>query len=130
MRSVALVTGAGRGLGKVLATFLAGQGHDLVITARTDTELEEVARSLRSAGAKVAAFPGNITDPGHRTRLLQETSAMGDVSLLVNNAWARPHALNLPRPRSTSSAPPSKRTSSPRLPSFRKLFPNSNAHEA
>ncbi len=86
MRSVALVTGAGRGLGKVLATFLAGQGHDLVITARTDTELEEVARSLRSTEAKVAGFPGNITDPGHRTRLLQETSAMGGVSLLVNNA--------------------------------------------
>ena len=86
MRSVALVTGAGRGLGRVLATFLAGQGHDLVISARTDTELEEVARSLRSTGAKVAAFPGNITDPGHRTRLLQETSAMGGVSLLVNNA--------------------------------------------
>jgi len=86
MRSVALVTGAGRGLGRVLSTFLAGQGHDLVITARTDTELEEVARSLRSTGAKVAALLGNITDPGHRTRLLQETSALGGVSLLVNNA--------------------------------------------
>ncbi len=86
MKSVGLVTGAGRGLGRVLATFLAGQGHDLVITARTDIELEEVARSLRSTGAKVATLPGNITDPGHRTRLLQETSAMGGVSLLVNNA--------------------------------------------
>jgi len=86
VKSVGLVTGAGRGLGRVLSTFLAGQGHDLVITARTDTELEEVARSLRSTGAKVAALLGNITDPGHRTRLLQETSAMGGVSLLVNNA--------------------------------------------
>ncbi len=86
MRRVALVTGAGRGLGRVLATFLAGQGHDLVITSRTDSELEEVARSLRSTRAKVAALPGNITDPGHRRSLLRETSAMGGVSLLVNNA--------------------------------------------
>ncbi len=86
MKGVALVTGAGRGLGRVLATFLAGQGHDMVITARTDIELEEVARSLRRTGVKVAALPGNITDPGHRTCLLRETSALGGVSLLVNNA--------------------------------------------
>ncbi len=86
MRGVALVTGAGRGLGRVLATFLAGQGYDLVVTARTETELEETARSLRSTGVKVVAVPGNITDPGHRTRLLQETGDMGGVSLLVNNA--------------------------------------------
>ena len=48
MKSVALVTGAGRGLGRILATFLAGQGHDLVITSRTPTELHDVARSLES----------------------------------------------------------------------------------
>ncbi len=86
MRGVALVTGAGRGLGRVVATFLAGQGHDIVITSRTDAELEEVAQSLRRTGVKVAALPGNITDPGHRTYLLGETSAMGGVSILVNNA--------------------------------------------
>ena len=86
MKSVALVTGAGRGLGRILATFLAGQGHDLVITSRTLTELQDVARSLESTGVKVVAIPGDITDAPHRTRLLQQTKAIGSLSLLVNNA--------------------------------------------
>ena len=86
MKSVALVTGAGRGLGRILATFLAGQGHDLVITSRTLTELQDVARSLESTGVKVVAIPGDITNPVHRTSLLQETRAIRGLSLLVNNA--------------------------------------------
>src|SRR5437867_229174 len=86
MKGVALVTGAGRGLGLILATFLAGQGHDLVITSRTSTELHDVARSLESTGVKVAPIPGDITDPTHRTHLLQQTNAIGGLSLLVNNA--------------------------------------------
>ncbi len=86
MRGVALVTGSGRGLGRVLATFLAGQVDDLVINARTDVELQEVARILRSIGASVATIPGDITDPEVRARLLRETYEMGGVSLLVNNA--------------------------------------------
>ena len=86
MKGVSLVTGAGRGLGRILATFLAGQGHDIVITARTDIELDDVAQSIESIGVRVVAIPGDITDPGHRTRLLQHTGALGGLSLLVNNA--------------------------------------------
>src|SRR3989441_1965400 len=86
MKGVSLVPGAGRGLGRILATFLAGQGYDMVITARTDTELHDVAQSLESVGMRVAAIPGDITETRHRTRLLQQTRAMGGLSLLVNNA--------------------------------------------
>jgi len=86
MKGISLVTGAGRGLGRILATFLAGQGYDIVITARTDMELHDVAQSLESARIRVAAIPGDITEPRHRTRLLQQTRAMGGLSLLVNNA--------------------------------------------
>jgi NAD(P)-dependent dehydrogenase (short-subunit alcohol dehydrogenase family) len=86
MKSVALVTGAGRGLGRILSTFLAGQGHDIVITARTPTELDKVAQSLEHTGIRVVATPGDITDPMHRTRLLQQTRAIGGLGLLVNNA--------------------------------------------
>jgi NAD(P)-dependent dehydrogenase (short-subunit alcohol dehydrogenase family) len=86
MKGVALVTGAGRGLGRILATFLAGQGYDMVITARTEAELHDVAQSLESVGIRVAAIPGDITEPRQRTRLLQQTRAMGGLSLLVNNA--------------------------------------------
>jgi NAD(P)-dependent dehydrogenase (short-subunit alcohol dehydrogenase family) len=86
MTRVALVTGAGRGLGRVLATFLAGQDYSIVITSRTIMKLEEVAQSIRNLGATVEAVHGDITDPVHRTRLLAETNAMGGVWLLVNNA--------------------------------------------
>ncbi len=86
LKNVALITGGGRGLGRVLATLLAGQGYDLVITSRTEDELQNVAASLRAMGAKVSAIAGNVNDRNHRTRLLQETDRMGGVSLLVNNA--------------------------------------------
>src|SRR5438093_495191 len=86
MKGVALVTGAGRGLGRILATLLAGQGHKLVITSRTVAELDDVVQSLESTGVRVVAIPGDITDPAHRTHLLHETSAIGGLSLLVNNA--------------------------------------------
>jgi len=57
-----------------------------VITSRTEKELRDAAASLRAMGAKVSAITGDINDPNHRTRLLQETNLMGGVSLLVNNA--------------------------------------------
>ena len=87
MKGVALVTGAGRGLGRILATFLAGQGHNIVITARTTTELHDVAQSLQSTSVKVIAIPGDITDPSHRTRLLEQTKAIGGLSLLVKQCF-------------------------------------------
>ena len=57
-----------------------------MITSRTEEELHDAAASLRAMGAKVKAITGDINDPNHRTRLLQETNLMGGVSLLVNNA--------------------------------------------
>jgi NAD(P)-dependent dehydrogenase (short-subunit alcohol dehydrogenase family) len=86
LRNVALITGAGRGLGSVLATFLSGQDYNIVITSRTESELQEVAASIRMMGAGVKAISGDINDPSHRTRLLHETNLLGGVSLLVNNA--------------------------------------------
>jgi NAD(P)-dependent dehydrogenase (short-subunit alcohol dehydrogenase family) len=86
LKDVALITGAGRGLGRVLATLLAGQSYEIVITSRTEEELQDVAASLRAMGAKVSAIPGNVNDPDHRTWLLRETNQMGGVSLLINNA--------------------------------------------
>lgn len=86
MKRVALVTGAGRGLGRILAIFLAGQGHDIVITSRTDGELQDTANAIESSGVRFASIPGDINNPLHRTRLLQQTKEMGGVGVLVNNA--------------------------------------------
>src|SRR2546427_11705738 len=86
MKGVAIVTGAGRGLGRIIATFLAGRGHAIFITARTPTELHAVSQFLEGNDVRVVPIPGDITDPANRPRLLQQTRAMGSLSLLVNNA--------------------------------------------
>jgi len=57
-----------------------------VITSRTRSELNEVASSAERSAVKIAAIAGDVNDPVHRRRLLEETMKMGGVSLLVNNA--------------------------------------------
>lgn len=86
MGRVALITGASRGLGATVAGFLADQGYDLVITARGEEALENAARSLGGPGRRVAAVAGEVADPAHRRRLVEEAGKLGRLDLLVNNA--------------------------------------------
>jgi NAD(P)-dependent dehydrogenase (short-subunit alcohol dehydrogenase family) len=83
---VALITGASRGLGETLAHFLAGQGYDLVITARRADLLDETARALNQYGGKVVVVPGDVADADHRHKLGQAVQSLGRLDLLVNNA--------------------------------------------
>jgi NAD(P)-dependent dehydrogenase (short-subunit alcohol dehydrogenase family) len=83
---VALITGASRGLGNVLATFLARQGYRLIVTARRAADLEAAARRLEAEGTEVVALPGDVTDAAHRLRLVDAARAWGRLDLLVNNA--------------------------------------------
>jgi NAD(P)-dependent dehydrogenase (short-subunit alcohol dehydrogenase family) len=84
--SVALITGASRGLGQTLAHFLAGQGYDLVITARRANLLETTAQALNPYGGKVIALPGDVADSAHRHKLAQAAESLGRLDVLVNNA--------------------------------------------
>lgn len=86
--ATAVVTGASRGLGRVLATFLAGNGYELVVTARGADELEETATRLESEvdGALVHALAGDVTDPEHRHEVRDLVADLGGLDLLVNNA--------------------------------------------
>jgi NAD(P)-dependent dehydrogenase (short-subunit alcohol dehydrogenase family) len=86
MDRVALITGGSRGLGATLAALLAGQGYDLVLTAREAESLESTARSLARYGGRVRAVPGDVTDPEHRRRLVAAAWELGPLDLLVNNA--------------------------------------------
>lgn len=88
MSQVALITGASKGLGFTLASFLAGQGYDLIITARRANELNSAASKLREVGASVIALAGDVTDAEHRHALITEASKLGRLDLLVNNASA------------------------------------------
>src|SRR5262245_11453983 len=85
-RPVALVTGASRGLGEVIAGVLAERGYDLVINARTAEPLTRVAESLSARGSKVAAVDGDVTDASVRDRLVQAARDLGGLDVLVNNA--------------------------------------------
>ncbi|GHH04287.1 SDR family NAD(P)-dependent oxidoreductase [Streptomyces lanatus] len=87
--SVAIITGASKGLGRALAEALAARGWDLVLDARTPEVLEEAASGIRELhGTRVTAVPGDVTDPGHRAGLVAAAWRLGGVDLLVSNASA------------------------------------------
>ena len=83
---VAIVTGASRGLGEVIAGVLADRGYDLVIGARNPEPLRRVATSLSARTRRVAAIDGDITDASLRARLVEAARGFGGLDLLVNNA--------------------------------------------
>lgn len=85
-RAVALVTGASRGLGETIARFLAGEGYELILTARGRSDLERTAASLRALRSPVVSISGDVADPDHRARLRETATEFGRLDLLVNNA--------------------------------------------
>ena len=85
-KRVALITGASRGLGRVIATVLAERGHDLVVGARTGGALARAAEELSAEGAHVVPVEGDITDASVRQRLIDAARGLGGLDLLVNNA--------------------------------------------
>ena len=85
--SVAVVTGASRGLGRALALALALRGWHLVIDARTSADLAAVAAELDAGGAaSVTAVAGSVAEDEHRTRVVEAVDGLGSLDLLVNNA--------------------------------------------
>jgi NAD(P)-dependent dehydrogenase (short-subunit alcohol dehydrogenase family) len=83
---VAIVTGASRGLGLVIARTLAARGYNLVIGARETDALEQAAAALRNEGRRVAAIAGDVADPAVRARLVDAAQQMAPLAILVNNA--------------------------------------------
>jgi NAD(P)-dependent dehydrogenase (short-subunit alcohol dehydrogenase family) len=83
---IAVVTGASRGLGAVVARLLAGDEYDLLLTARDPVPLAEVAQELRALGVEVVDLAGDVSDPEHRARLRAAVEEWGGLDLLVNNA--------------------------------------------
>lgn len=85
--SVALVTGAGRGIGKAIALTLANEGATVILTARTKSELEAVKSEIVSKGGKAFAIQADITNDNDVRRLFDEAlSQTQQIDILVNNA--------------------------------------------
>ena len=89
---VALVTGAGRGIGRGIALGLAERGWAVLVNYRSDTEAAaETARLVAQAGGRGAAVQADISDPADRARLVAGTlERFGRIDLLVNNAGIAP----------------------------------------
>jgi NAD(P)-dependent dehydrogenase (short-subunit alcohol dehydrogenase family) len=86
-QGTAIVTGASRGFGHALAIALAGAGWDLVIDARTESELHAAADAIRDRGVgRVEVIVGDVNDPSHAADLVDRAVELGSFSLLVNNA--------------------------------------------
>lgn len=84
---VAVVTGAGRGIGREIAGYLAKAGARVVLTARTAAQLETAAEAIRSAGGEALAVTADVTDVGAVAALMERVEGeWGAVDLLVNNA--------------------------------------------
>ncbi|HET6512226.1 MAG TPA: SDR family oxidoreductase [Candidatus Kapabacteria bacterium] len=88
---VALVTGAGRGIGRAIASELAKAEWEVVLIARTTSEINEVRKDLQQQGLKAHAYACDVTSSLDVDLLEQRIAKdVGVVTLLVNNAGVAP----------------------------------------
>jgi ketoreductase len=114
---VALVTGAGRGIGRAIALGYAREGAKVVATARTTAEVHELVHAIRHEQGEAIGIPADLLDAGVPADLVRQTTdTFGRIDILVNNAgigsaagpspvvsldddlWHRTLALNLTAP--------------------------------
>ena len=93
---VALVTGAGRGIGRAIALAFAREGADVALTARTAAEIEQVAAEVTALGRSAEALPVDLGDRAQAIGLPERVARhFPAVDVLVNNAGigsnASPH---------------------------------------
>ena len=83
----ALVTGAGSGMGAATAVLLAERGAAVTLVGRRRPKLEEIANEIRDAGGQALVHTGDVSDPEHVRRAVEDTVAtFGHLDLAVNNA--------------------------------------------
>jgi short-subunit dehydrogenase len=98
-RPLALVTGASAGIGRELADILAREGHDLVLVARREPELTELARELKEKhGADSRVLTADLSAPDAATQLMESLGG-APVDVLVNNAGFGGHGAFADRDR-------------------------------
>jgi NAD(P)-dependent dehydrogenase (short-subunit alcohol dehydrogenase family) len=87
---IALVTGAGRGIGRAVALAVAGAGAELVLNSRTPAELEAVAAEIGGKGGRARILPFDVTDAAAARDAI---AGLSHLDILVNNA-----GMNRPQP--------------------------------
>ena len=89
---IALVTGAGRGIGEGIALAFAEAGANVVCAARTADEIDAVAERARGFGRRALAVPCDVTERSQLENLIEKTQKeFGRIDVLVNNAGGAPY---------------------------------------
>lgn len=84
---VALVTGGGRGIGRAIALRFAAEGAAVVVSARTERELDDAVEEIRRAGGRAAAAAGDVSNEADCAAVAATAEkSFGQVDILVNNA--------------------------------------------
>jgi 3-oxoacyl-[acyl-carrier protein] reductase len=88
---IAVVTGAGRGIGRAVAINLAQSGCRVILTARTLDQLEQVQQEIATHGGEVVCVPADLTRDDDIDRLAEESrKPWGPADILINNAgWGK-----------------------------------------
>ncbi|SEM02134.1 SDR family oxidoreductase [Rhodococcus maanshanensis] len=93
---VVVISGVGAGLGRSIALRSAAAGADLVLAARTESTLEDVAKEVIANGRRAITVPTDITDQASAENLVRRSmEAYGRVDVLVNNAYKLPSMVDL-----------------------------------
>jgi NAD(P)-dependent dehydrogenase (short-subunit alcohol dehydrogenase family) len=84
---VALITGAGRGIGRAIALAFAAEGAKVALTARTASELDKVVGEIRAAAGTALALPADLSDRSVPAKVVEQIQrSLGPIEILVNNA--------------------------------------------
>ncbi len=92
---VAIVTAAGRGIGRSIALCLAEEGADVVVNSYNEDTTTRTAGDVQALGRRGLAMPCDITKPDAITHVVEETlNTFGKIDILVNNVGAGPKTWN------------------------------------
>ena len=84
---VALITGAGRGIGRAIALGYAREGTDIAAVARTQSQLESVEQEIRAMGRRAISITADLSAADAPAKIVaQVVEALGTIDILVNNA--------------------------------------------
>jgi 3-oxoacyl-[acyl-carrier protein] reductase len=84
---VAILTGAGRGIGAATAKLFGAEGAAVVVSDLDPAPAEETAAAIRTAGGKAIVVSGDVTDPAFPAQLIKATlDSFGGIDIIVNNA--------------------------------------------
>jgi gluconate 5-dehydrogenase len=93
----AIVTAAGRGLGRAIAECLADAGANVAVNSFGEETTAATTAAVESRGVRALAFPGDITDPTVMLAMIERTrTELGSIDILVNNVGAGPKSASPP----------------------------------